>query len=45
MHVDEGGIVLIVGNLEVLVQPLQIPYRVVLPKKVVAEFVLVPVDF
>ncbi|MDZ4801285.1 MAG: FAD-dependent oxidoreductase [Bryobacteraceae bacterium] len=44
-HVAENGIVLNEGNVEVPVQPYQIPFRVLLPKRTEAENVLVPVCF
>lgn len=44
-HVTPEGIVLNEGNVEVAVQPYQIPYRVLLPKPEEATNLLVPVCF
>jgi hypothetical protein len=44
-HVADGGIVLNEGDVQVPVQPYQIPYRILLPKKSEAVNVLVPVCF
>lgn len=44
-HVSPEGIVLNEGNVEVAVQPYQIPYRVLLPQQAEAENLLVPVCF
>ena len=44
-HVAEGGIVLNEGDVQVAVQPYQIPYRMILPRKSEAENVFVPVCF
>jgi hypothetical protein len=44
-HVAENGIVLNEGDVQVPVQPYQIPYRVLLPKKEEAANLLAPVCF
>ena len=44
-HVTPEGIVLNEGDVQVAVQPYQIPYRVLLPKQAEAENLLVPVCF
>jgi len=44
-HISPEGIVLNEGNVEVAVQPYQIPYRVLVPKPAEAENLLVPVCF